>query len=48
MSDAEIDCWSDVDKIPPQHSSVNKYLNMKPDTNVESSHLGNGRSIAKI
>ena len=48
MSDADSECWSDVDNFPPLRSLVKNCLNMKPDRNVERSHIGNGRSIAKI
>ena len=48
MSDADCECWSFADSFPPLRSLVIKCLNMKPYKNVESSHLGNGRSIAKI
>ena len=48
MSDADSECWSDVEKFPPLRSLVKNCLIMKPDRSVESFHLGNGRSIAKI
>ena len=48
MFGADSECLSDVENFPPLHSLIKKCLNMKPDRNVESSHLGNGRSIAKI
>ena len=48
MSDADSECWSDADNFPPLRSLVKNCLNKKPDTKVQSSHLGNGRSIAKI
>ena len=48
MSDADSECWSDVDNFPPLQSLVKNSLNMKSDRNVESSHPGNGRSHAKI
>ena len=49
-SRSDADNWwrSDVDRFPSLHSLVKICLNMKPDTNFESSHLWNGRSIAKI
>ena len=48
MSDTDSVCCSDVDNFPPLRSLVKKFLSMKPDRKVESSHLGNGRSITKI
>ena len=47
MSDADSECWSD-NNFPPLLSLVKICLNVKPDKNDESSHLGNRRSIAKI
>ena len=48
MSDADSDWYSDVDNFPPLRPLVKNCLKMKPDRTVESSHSGNGRSIAKI
>ena len=48
MSDADSEWWSDIDSFPLVYSLVRNCINMKPDKNVESSHLFNGRSIAKI
>ena len=48
MSDADSECGSDVQNFPPLHSLVKNFLNVKPDRNVETSHLGNRRSKAKI
>ena len=48
MSDADSDCWSDVDNYPPLRFLVKNCHNVKPDRNVETSHLGIGRSIAKV
>ena len=48
MSDADSECWSDVDNFPPLKSLVKNCLNMKPDKNVTSSHPGNAQSLAKF
>ena len=45
--DADLDWLSDVDNFPPLYSLVENCLYMKPVKNVESSHLGNGRSFVK-
>ena len=37
MSDADCECWSDVDNFPPLKFLVKNCLNMKPDKNVVSS-----------
>ena len=48
MSGADSDWYSDVDNFPPLSPLVKKCLKTMPDGTVESSHSGNGRSLAKI